>query len=128
MDASDVLLDQWSHQVKEVFPALHSYQQETLALCVQGVVQSGSAVMQRVAETLWETLSSETKLVSYERRLQRFVANDRIEVQACWQTFLEQVLPYWQNKPVTLILDLTPYTTEATTVYVGILVQSRSYR
>ena len=35
MDASDVLFDQWSQQVKEVFPELHSYQQETLAVCVQ---------------------------------------------------------------------------------------------
>lgn len=105
MDASDVLFDQWSQQVKEVFPELHSYQQETLAVCVQGVVQSGSAVMQQVAETLWEQLASETKLVSYERRLQRFVANARIEVEACWQTFLQQVLPFWHNKPITLILE-----------------------
>ena len=125
MDASDVLLDHWTQQVKEVFPALHCYQQQTLALCVQGVVQSGSAVMQRVAETLWEQLTSETKMVSYERRLQRFVANERIDVQACWQTFLQHVLPHWHNKPVTLILDLTPYTEEATIVYLGILMQSR---
>jgi hypothetical protein len=125
MDASDLLLEHWSRQVKELFPNLHSYQQETIALCVQGIVQSGTAVMQRVAETLWEQLSSETKIVSYERRLQRFVANERIEVEACWNEFLEQVLPYWQNKPMTLILDMTPYTDEATIVYVGLLMQSR---
>lgn len=125
MDASDLLLDHWTRQVKELFPKLHSYQQESIALCVQGVVQSGNAVMQRVAETLWEELSSETKLVSYERRLQRFVANERIEVQTCWNDFLRQVLPAWENQPVTLILDLTPYTQEATIVHVGLLVQSR---
>ena len=68
MDASDLLLEHWIRQVKELFPNLHSYQQETIAVCVQGIVQSGNAVMQRVAETLWEHLSSETKLVSYERR------------------------------------------------------------
>src|SRR5258708_19648924 len=98
MDASDVLLDQWSHQVKEIFPALHSYQQETLALCVQGVVQSGSAVIQRVAETLWEQLTSKTKMVSYELRLQRFAANPPIQVQACCHTSLQPLLPYWHNK------------------------------
>jgi len=108
MDASDVLFEHWSRQVKELFPNMHSYQQETIAVCVQGIVQSGTAVMQRVAETLWEQLSGETKAVSYERRLQRFVANERIEVESCWNDFLEQVLPYWQNKPVKLILDLTP--------------------
>jgi hypothetical protein len=35
------------------------------------------------------------------------------------------VLPFWENKPVKLILDLTPSTQEATIVYVGLLVQSR---
>jgi hypothetical protein len=81
--------------------------------------------MQRVAETLWEQLSRETKLVSYERRLQRFVANPRIEVQGGWQTFLQQGWPACCAKPVTLILDPTPYNEEATIVYLGLLVQSR---
>lgn len=125
MNASDLLLEHWSRQVKELFPGLHNYQQETLAVCVQGVVQSGNAVMQRVAETLWEQLDPDTKVVSYERRLQRFVANERIEVSVCWTEFLQRVLPFWENKPVKLILDLTPYTDEATIVYVGILMQSR---
>jgi hypothetical protein len=61
---------------------------------VQGLVQSGSAVMQRVAKAVWEKTSGETKMVSYERRFQRFAANERIDVQACWKTFLEQVLPF----------------------------------
>ncbi len=125
MNASDLLLDQWSQQVKEIFPKLHHYQQQALAFSVQGIIQSGHAVMQRVAETAWEYLSSATKMVSHERRLQRFVANDRIDVEVCWKEFLQHVLPFWHNKPVTLILDLTPYTQEATIVYVGMVVQSR---
>ena len=125
MNASDILLDQWSQQVKEIFPNLHTYQQEALAFAVQGIIQSGNAVMQRVAEASWDNLSSETKMVSHERRLQRLVANKRIEVEACWNEFCKNTLPFWQNKPVTLILDMTPYTKEATIVYVGIVVQSR---
>src|SRR5436305_7921097 len=125
MNACDLLLAQWSQQVKELFPNLHHYQHQALALSVQGVIQSGNAVMQRVAEAMWEYLSSETKMVSHERRLQRFVANERIEVHTCWKQFLQHVLPYWSNKPVTLVLDMTPYTKEATIVYVGLLVHSR---
>jgi hypothetical protein len=125
MNAFDVLLDQWSQQVKEIFPTLHTYQQEGLAFAVQGIIQSGNAIMQRVAETVWEYLSSETKMVSHERRLQRFIANDRIEVEACWKEFLQNTLPFWENKRATLILDMTPYTQEATIVYLGIVVQSR---
>ncbi len=125
MDASDLLLDQWSQQVKELFPSLHAYQQKTIALCVQGMIESGTAVMQHIAEILWENLGGETKMVSYERRLQRFVDNKNIEVESCWRQFLQHVLPFWQNKPATLILDLTPYNAEATIVSVGIVVQSR---
>jgi hypothetical protein len=113
------------NRVKEIFPELHAYQQETLALCVQGIAQSGNAVMQRVAETVGEDSLSETKMVSHERRFQRFVANDRIVVESCWKQFLEQVLPYWHDKAVTLVLDMTPYTKEATIVYIGLLVHSR---
>ena len=64
--------------------------------------------MQRVGEACWEYSSSETKMVSHERRLQRFVANERIEVEGCWKGFLQHVLPCWSNKPVTLVLDMTP--------------------
>ena len=108
MNAFDLLLDQWTQQVKEIFLALHHSQQQSIAFCVQGIIQSGNAVMQRVAEAVWEHSSSETKMVSHERRFQRFVANERIEVETCWNSFLQQVFPFWQNKPVTLVLDMTP--------------------
>ena len=108
MNASDLLLDQWTQQVKDVFPNLHHYQQEALAFVVQGIIQSGNAVMQRVSEAVWEYTSSETKIVSHERRLQRFVANDRIDVEANWKDFIQKILPYWQNKRVNFILDMTP--------------------
>jgi hypothetical protein len=125
MNAFDLLLAQWTEQVKEIFPNLHCYQQQTLAFCVQGILQSGNAVMQRVAETMWEYMSCCTKMVSHERRFQRFVDNNRIEVQTCWNDFLQHVLPFWQDTPVTLALDLTPYTQEITIVYLGIMVQKR---
>lgn len=125
INSSDLLLEQWGHQVKELFPHFHAYQQETLAFVVQSIIQSGKAVIQVGAEAARKNLSSETKTVSHERRLQRFIANDRIEVKACWDHFLENVLAFWQNKPVMLVLDMTPSTKEATIVYLGILVQSR---
>ena len=126
MNVSDLLLEQWERQVKDLFPQLHRYQQETLAFIVQSLVQSGNAVMQRVAESAWEYLGSPTKMVSHERRLQRFVANERIEVEVCWKHFLDQVLAFWSNKPVTLILDMTPYGTSATIVYVGLVVHTQA--
>ena len=125
MEASDLLLDQLSRQVKEIFPSLHTYQTNTIAACMMGIVQSGTAVMHRMAETMKDRSLSKTKMSSYERRFQRFVANKRIDVKSSYAQFLQQVLPHWKGQRVTLVLDPTPYTNEATIVYFGFQVRGR---
>src|SRR5512142_955469 len=98
MDASKLLWKQWHEQVKQLWAGLHGHQQKVLALCVLGIIVSGSAVLQRIAESLAEHGLSQAKMPSIERRLARFVANRRIVVSEVWKQFLEQVLPYWQGK------------------------------
>jgi hypothetical protein len=123
MDAPTQLWEAWREQVKQLFPHLHGHQQKTLAWMVLGVVLSGSAVLQRMAEGLYGI--SAAKMPSIERRLARFVANDRMQVSPVWTTFLTHVLPFWRERRVFLILDCTPFDDRATIVYVGLLVQSR---
>lgn len=125
MNPFEIVLTHWQKQVKELFPRLHSYQQETLAYCVQGIVQTGTAVMQQVAETMTEYLDNETKMTSHEKRMQRFTENERIDVDICWKTFLEKILPSFKGKKMILVLDPTPYTETSTIVYLGILVYTR---
>jgi len=55
-------------------------------------------------------------MVSIERRLARFVANERIVVSSVWKQFLSQVLPFWHGKAVRLVLDCTPCGDQATIV------------
>ncbi len=93
MDASDVVLDTWTQQVKQIWSELHLYQQESLALAILGIVLAGNAVMQRVAESLQERLSRPCKMTSYERRLQRLIDNDHIAVKKSWEQFVAQSLP-----------------------------------
>src|SRR5215469_2661713 len=125
MDASIVLWEQWHQQVKQVFAGLHGHQKKTLALLVIGIILAGSAVLQRIAEGLQLTGISEAKMPSIERRLARFVANERIEVSEVWKHFLSQVLPYWQGKAVRLVLDCTPCGEQSSIVYLGLLMHSR---
>ena len=54
MDASSVLWLNWQEQIQELLPGIHGHQKKTLAFFVLGIVLSGCAVMQRVAETLSE--------------------------------------------------------------------------
>ena len=73
-----------------------------------GIIVSGSAVLQRIAESVVERGLSQAKMPSIERRLARFVANQRIVASDVWKQFLEQVLPYWHGKRLYLVLDSTP--------------------
>jgi hypothetical protein len=125
MDASDVLLAQWTEQVKRIWSGMHRYRQEGLALAVLGIVLTGNAVMQRVAETLHERLSNPSKVTSYERQLQRLIDNENINVTAYWERFLQHTLPYWDTRRATLVLDCTPYNKKFTVVFLGILYQKR---
>ncbi|GHP00349.1 hypothetical protein KSF_103960 [Reticulibacter mediterranei] len=38
---------------------------------------------------------------------------------------MSQVLPFWQGKPIRFILDCTTFRSDATIVYLGLLVHSR---
>jgi hypothetical protein len=125
MDASSVLWTSWHEQLKELLTGIHGHQKKTLAFFVLGIVLSGSAVMQRVAETLSERGLSEAKMSSIERRLARFIANERIVVPVIWKLFLEQVLAPFRGQKLSFVLDNTPFRDDLTMVYLGLLVHSR---
>lgn len=125
MDAVSVLWRNWHEQMDELLTGLHGHQKKTLAFFVLGIVLSGCAVLQRVAEVLSERGLSEAKMPSIERRLARFIANERIVVSAVWKLFLAQVLAYFRGKQLYFVLDVTPFQDELSIVYLGLLVHSR---
>jgi hypothetical protein len=125
MDTSSVLWTNWHEQLKELLTGMHGHQKKTLAFFVLGIVLSGSAVMQRVAETLGERGLSEAKMSSIERRLARFIANKRIVVALIWKLFLAQVLAPFRGQHLYFVLDNTPFRDDLTIVYLGLLVHSR---
>lgn len=125
MDAPSVLWMNWQEQLKELLTGIHGHQKKTLALFVLGIVLSGCAVMQRVAETLSERGLSEAKMSSIERRLARFIANERIVVPVIWKLFVAQVLAPFAGQKLYFVLDNMPFRDDLTLVYLGLLVHSR---
>lgn len=63
MEAPTLVLKQWTHQVKELFPKLHGHQQKSLALAVFAMILAGHAVLQRMAEEISLQEISEAKIV-----------------------------------------------------------------
>ena len=125
MDACRVLWTNWQEQLKDLLPGIHGQQKKTLAFFVLGIVLSGCAVMQRVAETLSERGLSEAKMSSIERRLTRFIANERIVVPLIWKLFLQQVLAPLRGQQLYFVLDNSPFRDDLSMVYLGLLVHSR---
>jgi hypothetical protein len=123
MKGSSPLLSHWHGEVKQLFTILHGHQKKVLSMFVLGAIRAESIVLSRVAEEL--ITESEAKVPSIERRLQRFVSNERVEVEPVWEQFLAEVLPFWRGKEVTLVLDITPFEEHAQVIYVGLLQQAR---
>jgi hypothetical protein len=125
MNAAVVLWENWQEQVKQLVVGIHGHQKKSLALMVLGIVLSGSAVLQRMAESVQQYGISEAKMPSIERRLARFVANDRILVPQIWKLFVAQVLAPFRDQRLSMVLDCTPIDERACIVYLGLLVHSR---
>jgi len=123
MKAFNPLCRVWYQQVKDFFQGLHGHQSKTLAMFVLGAIKAESIVISRVAETL--LAESDAKASSIERRLERFLSNERIETEKTWDDFLGQVLPFFQREPIRLVIDLTPYEEHAQVIYIGLLQHSR---
>ena len=123
MNTFTSLCTNWHEQVKDFFEGLHGHQSKTLSLFVLGAIRAESIVLPKVAEALLE--ESTAKTPSIERRLQRFLSNGNIKPEEVWKPFLEKVLPFFQNAPIQLVIDLTPYEEHAQVVYIGILQHSR---
>ncbi|GHO60341.1 hypothetical protein [Ktedonobacter robiniae] len=123
MRAFTPLCRAWYEQVKAFFIRLHGHQSKTLALFVLGAIRAESIVIQRVAEAL--LAESHAKASSIERRLERFLSNDRIKTEETWNDLLEEVMPFFREKPIHLVIDLTSYEEHAQVIYIGLLQQSR---
>jgi len=125
MDTSSVLWTNWHEQLKDLLTGIYGHQKKTLAFLCWASARSGSAVMQRVAETLSERGLSESKMSNIERRLARFIGNSRIVVPLIWKLFLAQVLAPFRGQNLSFVLDNTPFRDDLTIVYLGLLVHSR---
>lgn len=123
MKAFSPLCTAWHQHVKEFFHGLHGHQSKTLALFVMGAIRAESIVLSKVAEALRE--ESEAKAPSIERRLERFLSNEKIKPDKTWDQLLETVMPFFRQAPMQLVIDVTPYEEHAQVIYVGLLQHSR---
>lgn len=123
METMSPLCTAFYEQVKPSFQVLHGHQAKTLSLFVMGAMRAECIVLSKVAEALQEEIDAKTP--SIERRLERFLSNEKIDTEQVWDAFLAQVLPSVFHGPIQLVIDLTDYEEHAQVVYIGIIKHSR---
>src|SRR4051812_37714315 len=104
MSASSMLRD-WRRQVQQdLLPDLHGHQSKALAdlsfaMTVVAHCHSGKIAV---------AVPGDARPASVERRLERTLANDRLDPDSAWPQLARAVLGGWASGPIVLILDETP--------------------
>src|SRR5439155_26549437 len=99
----------WRQQVRdELLPGLHGHQAKALAdlsFAMALVQHCHSGKVAAVAP-------GDTTPAATQRRLERLLANDRLDPETAWPQLARAVLAGWAGGPIGLILDETPHHTD----------------
>ena len=97
------VLYQWMEQVEKHFPNLKKWQAVGLALFSYGVVLSEQCQVSKVAEKL----GAIGRIPTVERRLRRWLANDKINVEVSCQAWVKWVWENFELRRAVLLVDET---------------------
>lgn len=110
------ILYQWSKMIDKAFPHLGRWQKLTLALFSYGVVCAQSCTLSKVCQQL--THKAENS--SLERRLQRWLANERLVIGRLLECWVGWVLRVWGQAPLTILIDETKLSDQVAVMMVGL--------
>ena len=121
MATSLPLLQTWTAQLRTLLPQERMSRIRALALFSLGMIQAQTVRLHRVAAAL----PLADSVPSTERRLQRFLANERVQVATLWHPLLPHLLAGWAGREATLVFDPTPYGPTSTILWIGIVWHRR---
>lgn len=106
----------WQQAVRQAFGFLGYWQVLGLALYSYGVVLARQCAPSRVAEKL----PLVGKADSVQRRLERWLANERIDWQRCCGAWSRWVLSHYRGERLILLVDETKLGTQLSAMVVGV--------
>lgn len=115
------LLHTWSADLLQLLPAVRVTQVRPLALFVLGMLWAGRVSLRSVAAALPLAVAD----ASIERRLHRWLRNERVQVGPLWRGRLPALLASRAGQPILLVLDPTPHNGDATILLLGLVCRRR---
>src|SRR3954470_8814268 len=104
MSASSMLRDSRRQVQQDLLPNLHGPQSKALA----DLSFSMTVVAHCHSGRLAVAVPGDARPASVQRRLERLLANDRLDPDSAWPQLAHAVLGGWAGGPLVLILDETP--------------------
>jgi hypothetical protein len=114
------ILYQWTALIDKAFPTLGRWQVLTLGLFSYGVILAHSCTLSQVCLHLTKQAGNAT----LERRLQRWLANDRIALHELWDAWVRWVLRLWGNAALLVLVDETKLSDHVSIMKVGLAYQA----
>ena len=117
MGLSRAQVYRFQFQIRQMFPLLGYWQELNLAIYSLGIILARHCAASRVAEKL----PMLGKADSVQRRLERFLANPRLVIEACCQAWTKWVFEHaWQGQPIILLVDETKLGNRLSIMVVGV--------
>lgn len=110
----------WQGRVRQAFRFLGCWQILGLALYSYGVVLARQCAPSRVAEKLCFVGKADT----VQRRLERFLDNERIDWQVCCRAWAKWVLSQYSGERIILLVDETKLANHLSVMVVGLAYRS----
>lgn len=99
------MIREWQRQVRdELLPDLHGHQVKALAELSFAMTMAEHCHSGKLATFA----PGEAHPARVQRRLERLLANDRLDPDSVWPQLARAVLGGWAGGPIVLILDETP--------------------
>jgi hypothetical protein len=117
---NSLLLYQWSEMIDKAFPHLGRWQKLTLGLFSYGMVLAHSCTLSVVCRQV----SGKAENSSLERRLQRWIANERMGMGKLLDSWVAWVLQVWGKAPLLILIDETKLSNHVSVMMVGLAYQS----
>jgi hypothetical protein len=118
---NEKLVYEWEREIASHLPSLNKWQQRNMALFSQAIVKAQSCVERQIAAHVGN--SGEEK--SMERRLQRFIANEKINVQQWMAEWTGWVMSAVEQSTCVLLVDECKIGDHLSVMMVGLAYEGR---
>jgi hypothetical protein len=109
-------INSWFREIKQHMRQLGHWQALSIALYSLGIIVARHYAPSRVSEKL----TAVGKPTTVQRRLERYLANSRIEIGGCCEAWAKWLLSHWQSRRIVLLVDETKLGQHLNIMVVGV--------